>query len=324
MKREHIQAQAAEWIVTLNDPAATEADFADWQAWMQEDPAHADAFTRLQETWRRSGAVARAPVQSDEASDPEPVRNGPAIPPAGKQRRWAMAAVAIFGVVGAALTLWHSQTQTIATATAETRSMQLNDGSRISLGPETRMEVKFSEERRSLQFEGGEAYFEVAHAPERPFSVTTPAGTVTAIGTAFVVNADEDRLVVSVTDGTVRIDLPGSGSDGQGPIMVSAGNKLAWSGGKVRTSQVAPSDDAVSFQQGKLHYDAEPLRAVIADINRYSTSKLRIDDDSVAQLRYTGTVFTDSLDVWLSSLPGVFPVRIEQQGGERVLIPSSP
>jgi transmembrane sensor len=319
MKREHIQAEAAEWIVTLNDPAATEADFADWQAWMNQNPAHADAFQRLQETWRRAGAVAHAPIQNaDEVIAIAP----PAESRATRfQHRWAVAAVALFGVIGVAVAVWQSQSQTIATVTAETRSMQLEDGSRVSLGPETRMEVQFSDNQRSLQLEGGEAYFEVAHAPERPFSVTTPAGTVTAIGTAFVVNADPDRLVVSVTEGKVRVDLPGASAT-SAPVMVTAGRKLAWNEGKVRTSTLAPSADAVSFQQGKLHYDGEPLSSVIADINRYSTSKLRIDDAEVREMRYTGTVFTDSLDVWLASLPGVFPVRIEERGGERILAAS--
>ncbi|MBL8269060.1 sigma factor-like helix-turn-helix DNA-binding protein [Steroidobacter sp.] len=123
MKRESIQAEAAERLVTLNDPAASQADFADSHTWMSRDPAHAEAFRRLEETWRRSGAVVRAPVESEV----ELALSTPDIEPSPRshvQRRCAIAAAAMFAFACAALTVWNIQPPTIATGTAEVRSME--------------------------------------------------------------------------------------------------------------------------------------------------------------------------------------------------------
>lgn len=121
MKRAHLQVEAAEWLVTLHDSAATQDDFADWRSWIDQDPAHAEVFRGLEETWRRSAAVTRAPVES-EVEQAFSTADTESSLQSNAQRRWAIAAASVFVVIGAVLTLWSMQVHTIAADMAELRS----------------------------------------------------------------------------------------------------------------------------------------------------------------------------------------------------------
>jgi transmembrane sensor len=66
----------------------------------------------------------------------------------------------------------------------------------------------------------------------------------------------------------------------------------------------------IAWREGRLEYVNAPLASVIADINRYCDRPIVILDSSVGGLTFTGTVFTDSIDGWLQSLPTALPVRV--------------
>jgi transmembrane sensor len=302
--------QAAGWVVRLNDAEVTEADFADWQAWLNRAPAHAQAFHEIQDAWRRSASVPRTCIAGQIAGENRARRF---VPSARLRLRYALPVAAVICAAVIGLAYWLPQPEVVQTATDELRSLRLPDGSRVSLGPETRFELDFSSQQRVLKMQSGEAFFEVARDAVRPFSVDTPAGRVTAVGTAFTVHAADNRLAVSVTEGAVRIDPEGT--------IVSAGNRLVRDRTETKVRPLASEEEALAWQQGRLEYQGEPLRVVVADINRYSPVKVRIDDPVLRERRYTGTVFPDTLEVWLTSLEGVFPVRVVTVGADRHLQP---
>jgi transmembrane sensor len=318
--------QAAEWLVRLNDAAVTEADFLAWQSWLTQSPTHALAFQQMQDTWRRSASVSQLPI-GDAKSLHSMREQSLAGLDASRQRRklavrWsAVAAAALVAIV--VVFLWRDESTVFQTTTAELRSIRLPDGSRAALGPETQLKLEFSERTRALTMTKGEAYFEVVHSAERPFSIETPAGRVVAVGTAFCVHATDGRVSVSVTQGAVRVE-PFASAASAAAIIVEAGHRFVRDRAGTDREEPISAADAMSWQQGRLQYQGEPLRLVIADINRYSPVKMRIADPALGELRYTGTVFPDALDTWIESVEGVFPIRVETVDGQRVLVAAQP
>lgn len=320
--------EAAEWIVRLNDADATERDFAEWQAWMTQDSSHAAVFQDLQDTWRRSASVAQICMPETAARSDEFT----AIPFLSRLRERvgvrAFLSLAAAAVLAIALTIFLRPTsQTLQTATTELRSLKLADGTRVSLGPETRLDIAFSRHKRLIDMRGGEAYFDIAPAPDKPFSVRTSAGLVTALGTAFSIRSDADRLAVSVTEGSVQItssSLPRAAEgERKDARVIAAGQKYVRAGAHAQTTTLSSLASATAWQERRLEYQAEPLSAVVADINRYSRIKVRIGDPALGNLRYTGTVFPDTLDAWLMSIQGVFPLQVREAADERRLVPSN-
>jgi transmembrane sensor len=308
--------EAAEWLVRLNESQATQAEFEVWQRWLNADLRHARAFHALEGTWQISTQAAIALHSRDERTF---TRYRPDEPVSTWVRRrvWAAAAAVLIltGVVGV---WWSRQPVIIQTATAEQRVVWLPDRSRVTVGPLTRVSYRYSAATRALRLDTGQAFFEVTKDAHRPFVVDTRRGRIVAVGTAFSVNVASDRLNVTVAEGTVRIEnaelpqKPG-GSVVAHPIMVSAGRRYiaATNGASVTTLPSATPD--VSWRDGRLVYYGDPLSAIITDLNRYAVDHIELTDQALGDLQYTGTVFPESVNDWLASLPNIFPVRVERR-----------
>ena len=120
---EPIREQAAQWAVRTGDPG-----FADWDAftdWLEQDPAHAEAYDRV------AAAVADAADAERDimlpANDEVPVAR-PLV------RRWVPAAMAAVLLIVVTFGLWWGQggVQTYETAPGETRlARRILDGRQI-------------------------------------------------------------------------------------------------------------------------------------------------------------------------------------------------
>ena len=121
---------------------------------------------------------------------------------------WALAAAAVV-VLG--LT-WLTQKQsasipaeTIATQSHERRVERLKDDSLLYLDENTRVTITSA---REIKLEAGRAYVEVARqlsadGKRVPFTMHTPSGPVTALGTKFAVDLSSGKPEVLVTEGKV-------------------------------------------------------------------------------------------------------------------------
>lgn len=91
-------------------------------------------------------------------------------------------------------------------------SISLADGTRIKLnaGSSLSYEENRFKEVRDVFLEG-EAFFEVAHDPDRPFTVNAGGVNITALGTSFNIMAYRDeKQMVSLVTGMVSVALPNS------------------------------------------------------------------------------------------------------------------
>jgi FecR protein len=75
----------------------------------------------------------------------------------------------------------------------------LADGSHVELNSQSAIAIHYDAGQRRVRLLEGEAWFEVSPDPVRPFVVEASGGTVTALGTAFNVDAEKERAHVTVT-----------------------------------------------------------------------------------------------------------------------------
>jgi transmembrane sensor len=256
---------------------------------------------------------------------------------AGVPWHWYTAALAASLTALAAIALWPNPASTPgphppAVQTIAVHETPLPDGSKIELAARTIVAVQYTERQRLLEMQNGEAYFSVAPNRERPFIVKVGKLRVRAVGTAFNIRHSGERVVVTVTKGIVDVysvdpeQLDADAADIVSPaaVRVSAGSALTLAGPGMRPSLAAADPArALAWREGRLEYINEPLSAVIADVNRYSSRPVAIRDAAVAQLTFTGTVFTNSVEDWLQALPGEFPLEVVTNREERLLVASS-
>lgn len=339
--------QASEWLLRMDNPDRTEEDVNDWLRWCDADSENLATFEAFQRDWRdldalkvgadmKESELARSSINDDlflSESKKKALleQETHRLSISRAQRRRLMMPVAVAACLAlVALTvilLTHEHEFSIprqqVTATETNRAATLPDGSRVILGAQTSINVDFNDSKRNLELSVGEAYFKVKHDRNHPFIVHAGDISVTAIGTAFDVRRESDGVTVTVEEGTVEISGNAFARKGLPTTWrAEAGYQLAYSS-QGRTAMIANVDtsSALEWRRGELAYVWEPLGAVIEDLNRYSEHKIIIKNPGIAELRFTGTVFTASMADWVKAVEQAYPVRADRAAnGDIVLV----
>lgn len=198
----------------------------------------------------------------------------------------ALAASLLLATLG--FSLWPSVEFWLAdyhTRPGEHTAVSLADGSVVHLNTRSALSVSLSQNRRSLSLKQGEALFEVAHDPARPFEVTVGDGVVQALGTVFNIDRHGRDTVVSVLDGTVRVLRRDHSID------VHAGSRIIIEdGGRVTHPEPVNLPSVTAWRRHELVFDQMPLHEIIAELNRYRTDMVLIVDTSLRTQKLSGSV----------------------------------
>jgi transmembrane sensor len=181
-----ISEQAARWWVLFNEPGAQPLEHREFADWVARSPERVEAYLRVA---RLHQTLASSEVPWPATSSEELIRDAKAsngevrqLPLRGateqsaSRRTWLKAAACVLLVCGAS---WYflNRPQQFQTKLGEQRSVTLADGSRITLNTASRVEVDLRSDGRRIHLLEGEALFEVAHDPNRPFDVRVGAAT---------------------------------------------------------------------------------------------------------------------------------------------------
>ena len=344
--------EAADWIVRLSGTTTSDEDVVAWRRWLAQSEINQRAYVRMEEVWRLSGYMDQPPwptdaeLSQDAYAGDRPVEEWhhaeiltATIATTSSKRRWRpqriqwmAATLAAVAIVAAGWQFrqieWQDtpgQLAVFETAAAENRDVTLADGSQVSLGGQSLISVSYSDTQRNVVLERGEAFFDVAKNPRRPFVVHAGAKSIRAVGTAFNVAKYDDQVTVTVTEGRVIVAAPSiatlaSRSMVDSPSLV-AGQEVRYDANTAELPvREVDTGITIAWRDGTLKYMAEPLSSVVQDVNRYSAGSVITIDADVGELSFTGTVFQNAVDDWLSSLEQAFPVDVETEANGDVRI----
>jgi transmembrane sensor len=288
-------------IVDINSADVSAVEKAEHQIWLQADSMHRLAFQELQNLWDIVGSFAEAPEIV--AARQQVLRNtAPKVKP-GKisllKRPWpvlAMAASLLVMVITATQldgnTFWNSSApgDVYQTQVGERKTIVLADSSVVLLDTNTRLVTDYSQQRRRITLEKGQARFDVAHDAQRPFSVEAGEGVVTALGTTFVVRKTANDVLVTLIEGVVEVArqkqlMTISHSPDQHEDIAQ---QLVYSKKGISKADIVDIPQVTAWQRGRLVFDNHSLPEVIAELNRYSDKKIIIADRSLRSIRVTG------------------------------------
>lgn len=287
-----VPAQAARWFARLRADDAGEQDRGDWRRWMDSDPAHRDAYERLEAHWAGFGELASHPEIAIRLAAIGRSPRGASTSALRARRRplaWLSAAAAL--LLAVALPVWWNQTTRVetflyATAIAESRSVTLADGTQLDLDADTRLEVAFSKRLRRIAFDRGRAYFSVA-SETRPMRVETAFGQVEVVGTEFEIDQRARTLDVTLVQG--RLDVTPH------PAGASRTTKRMQAGQRLRidrdgaVTRLASATEPATWRSGRLVFDNLSLSDAVAEFNRYRRQQIRLADPSLGRIRVSGT-----------------------------------
>jgi len=362
-----IEARASEWLVRRESGNWSAEEEARFTQWLNASIAHRVAFLRQEGAWEHAqrlqalrghtppGSVPSpddwrlSPFVSDGVADPGSHNAGQKSIEASNtgavrtRREWLRGTLAAGLVLAAAGALtWYASTSGpyYHTAVGGIASVPMSDGSKVTLNTESAIRLAVSDTERRVQLERGEAFFEVAKDPGRPFVVSAGNKRVVAVGTKFSVRRDGNDLRVFVTEGKVRFEDDSllaspavaassqqSGSIAVKPrdddnVMLLAAGAIARSGDSgviVQERPLPEVEDYLSWRSGYLTFRDIPLADAVAEFNRYNERKIFIQDPSVAAIRFSGKVRPTSSEGFVRLLEDAFAIRAEHVDGRIVL-----
>jgi len=319
---ETINECAAMWAARIDAGDLEPSAEAELQNWLAGDVRRQGALIRLQAVSHmlsRGGAMASGPLQPNTSLRPDAQRRSTALAynhPAyrvGRRGLIAGAFAACASLTAAAFFgIRRSHASQIETALGEIRRLPLNDGSLVAINTDTRLAVDMRDKARNVHIEQGEAWFEVAKDPSRPFTVAAGDIRVRAIGTAFAVQRLDAGADVQVTEGTVEIWSVGNTANRK---RVTAGARTFATNLHGPADPVDASvdiDRALSWREGNLALAGDTLASAATQFNRYNAIKLEIAPD-LREERIVGRFRTNEPEAFARAAAAMFGARVTRQ-----------
>jgi transmembrane sensor len=321
-----IKAAARDWLVRLSLGSPSAQDRALFEAWLARDPRHAAAYRRFESIWHDTATL-------EELKPLAALTSPHRVSVSAKPLRWAMVVSLLVVITSIGLYTVRTPVQ-YATGVGEVRQLHLSDGSQLTLGARSSLEVAFHRRERHVTLNSGVAFFSVVKNPDCPFIVRVGDEEVRVVGTQFEIRRDTASVRVSVAEGTVAVTKvvrsatesgwPSAADEAESnphrPNTVDNSNERVLRAGQQLTvtstdaipgPQNMPRGEPAAWRHGRLVYIDAPLRDVIADANRYSQARILLSGEELANVRVSVTYPSNRIEEMIVALSRSLSLTIE-------------
>lgn len=215
--------------------------------------------------------------------------------------------------------------KTYATGVGKRDSVRLADGSRVVLGPQSRLVVPrdYGQSSRAVELTG-DAYFDVHHDASKPFSVHANGAMIEDIGTTFAVESDVDGGATSVAVVTGSVRLRSATSAASAGVVLAAGDRGTLdAAGQAKVERDAVREDDVAWTTGRLVFNDAPLSRVIPELQRWYGVTIRVSDSALLRRTVHTSFSGESADKALEILGLTLGARVERHGDTATVVPTS-
>ncbi|MBY8825587.1 FecR family protein [Sphingomonas colocasiae] len=309
-----IEAEAARFVVRIEQEGRTPALEAEIEAWIGTDTRRRGALLQAEAAWLMLG----------DAGDVRAV----GVPPLARRQLPRRALLA--GVAGALAASFAGAMflflggDDYETAVGEIRRVPLADGSIASINSDTRLAISFEKTARTADLTRGETWFQVAKDSRRPFTVEAGRVRVRAVGTAFSVRRREGGADVMVTEGVVETWVEGA----EGHRVRLAAGERAFVSDDAAIRKEPPSageiDRALAWRSGRIDLSGESLDVAVAEFNRYNARKLVVTHRALGREPLYGMFRTDDPEAFAASVEASTDALVVERTPDRIVIGPRP
>jgi len=302
-----------------NDPEQS----LDLQTWEQESADNQSSADAIRQTWEWSGQYDKQ-IQPDVASGLSKLQariaadrkaNSPKVPQATTAKRVSMFPRAIVLSIGFEARNFlqpSSKALIVSTTAGQQDKVELTDGSIVWLNENSSLTFdnpnNRSERRAILK---GEAFFEVAKNPAKPFIIETEDTKVQVIGTSFNVRALQDEGFTEVQVKTGKVSFKNKLNEEE--LFLEANDKGVYQHqSKSMLKEKDQSLNAISWKSKALRFKNTPLQKVLKDLERYYQINIELSDPKMYQCGFTSPFADSELEVVLQTIGTAYGMELEQ------------
>ena len=311
--------EAADWLLRLQSGSAEPRLKAEFEQWLAAAPANRLAWERTCRTWRNLGLV--EPEFKNLWEDAPRLPGKAATKP--QRRRWSVRHYAGAAVAAASLCLavlfvpafFVRLEADYQTTTAESRTITLEDGSKVQLAAASALSTDFTNDRRNVTVLKGEAFFDVVPDKTRPFVVEAKNVTVQVLGTAFDVDLTDGVTQVALAHGSVEASFRNAP-----PTRLVPGEMLIVDASGAIRKETVSVEDIGGWRNGELYVVDATIGSVVEQIQRYHPAWLTMADKRLAEQRVTGFYDLRDPDRALEALVEPYKGKVHAIGGSARII----
>lgn len=246
-------------------------------------------------------------------------------------RRFSYAAVITLLVVSSSILtywyVWNSLQQdlsanimnTLYTPAGQRAQLVLQDGTEVWLNAKSKLvyPAQFVGKERRVTVEG-EAFFNVAKNPSKPFIVSTQDVDMKVLGTQFNVFCypDAGYIQTSLLEGSVKVFFPDKENEG---VILKPDQQVTVSQGEMHVSPINLEDHFL-WREGIYAFENEPLIEILKKMELYYDVRIVVKDASLFNDTYTGKFRQrDSLDDVFRVLQQIRRFKIEKDKDRNII-----
>jgi len=290
---------AARWAARLQSSDASPVDHAQFQQWLDQDPRHVRAYDEFDQLWTDLQDVPLPPGKLKKIRRGRSVRRSAAV---------GLGMVAMMAIGAEHFGILDRINADHYTRTGQTDQVRLPDGTMVSLNSDSAIKVAYSSQRREVVLLRGEAFFDVQHNPDRPFVVIDDQFRARAVGTRYGVREHSISVApdVQVEEGVVEVTADTS----RERVMLHAGDGAFLSDDGTFSVTKTDVGNETAWRDGKLVFSNQPLRDVLATLEKHRFGKIVLLSDAAGAQRVSGIFELSNTDQALSALVAGLPIRI--------------
>ncbi|MBL3656306.1 FecR family protein [Fulvivirga sediminis] len=292
-------------LAYLKGTPLPEDELKDVERWL-ENPNNQQEAQKIYQAWELSLLSRNRKVDVDAAFQ----RIQPKIDssaPKGKvvnikRTWWYVAASVIIIVTAAVFYLKKPQNKEnilqLKQLTAKTvvKEFMLEDRTSVSLKKNASLtydSTSFSQSKERLVNLKGEAFFEVAHNKDRPFSVLTSDAKITVLGTKFLVKTFPDQPTkVLVVEGKVAVKYNKSKQE----IILQAQEEIMSQNDNQPISKSSANVNQLYWKTGIMQFKNDSLSSVFETLSKEFSHKIVVENEAVNHCKITATFKKQSLE----------------------------
>ncbi|MCX2584440.1 FecR family protein [Pedobacter sp. MR22-3] len=209
------------------------------------------------------------------------------------------------------------QYNTLTTPRGGQYPLTLSDGTKVWLDAASSITfpVAFTGDNREVRITG-QAYFEVAHNPKKPFKVRTNDEIVEVLGTHFNINTypDEPSSKTTLFEGSVKITTQDSKK------FLKPGQQAQIKDGQISVVNDVDMDEALAWHNGLFQFHDADIQTVMRQLSRWYDVDISYEG-TITNRRFSGKIQRNISALKLSDILSYKEINFRIEGKKIIVTP---
>lgn len=299
-----IAEQAIAWFTRMQSNTLSSHEKTQFKIWKAQSSVHQRAYEEITRLWN-APAFNLALGQATLSYAPERVERKSAR---SYRKYWApslamAASFAVFMVFFDPVTRLQAD---FYTGTGANRTVQLSDGSIVTLNTDTAITVAFNDNERRIRLFKGEAYFSVQTDRQRPFVVNSGETETTVLGTRFIVKNENAGDKITVVKGLVKV----SSLQQDQSVLLHPDEQVINTRNGLTAIRKTLTNQETAWLKGRLTFQDATMTEIVQELDRYLPGIILITDNTLKNYRINARFDITQPAQALDTLGQTLPIKI--------------